>query len=200
MKIYGYVGSDIETYATENGFAFGKIFTDIAYSNYYYAPVLWAVEKGITTGLSETLFGPEQSCTRAEVVTFLWRAMGSPEPSTTKNPFVDVNSNEYYYKAVLWALENSVTSGTDATHFAPDATITRAEIVTLLHRAKGTPDFNNATNPFGDVTNSDYYYDAVLWAVENNITTGLNSSEFGPRQSCTRGQVVTFLYRISEAK
>ena len=168
-------------------------FSDVSESQYYYNPVLWAVENNITTGLNATTFAPEQSCTRGQVVTFLWRAMGCPEPTTTQNPFVDVPVNEYYTKAVLWALENGITSGYDETHFAPDVTVTRSQFVTFLYRAEGKPSYKVA-NPFNDVK-KEYYYDAILWAYENGVTTGLNETTFGTEEACTRGQVVTFLYR-----
>ena len=203
LTIYGYAGSYAQTYAQENEIPFVELkkedkpqenpFNDVPSGEYYYNPVLWAVEKGITSGLSQNQFAPEQACTRGQVVTFLWRAMGKPEPKTTQNPFVDVPANEYYTKAVLWALENGITSGTDATHFAPEATVTRSQFVTFLHRAEGKPTYKT-NNPFADVK-KDYYYDAILWAYEKGITTGLNATTFGTEQSCTRGQVVTFLYR-----
>ena len=213
VVIYGYTDSYAQTYAQENDIPFVELkkeenpeekpddtqkpqenpFNDVSKEEYYYTPVLWALEKGITAGLKENQFAPEQACTRGQVVTFLWRAMGEPEPKTTKNPFVDVSANEYYTKAVLWALENGITSGTDSTHFAPDTTVTRSQFVTFLHRAEGKPSYNTS-NPFKDVQ-KDYYYDAILWAYEKGITTGLNATTFGTEQSCTRGQVVTFLYR-----
>ena len=119
--------------------------------------------------------------------------MGSPEPTTTTDPFVDVPEYEYYYKAVLWALENGITAGINETQFAPDQTVTRGQFVTFLHRDENKPSYS-VNNPFSDVPNA-YYYDAVLWAYENGVTAGINATEFAPEQSCTRGQVVTFLYR-----
>ena len=163
-------------------------------ADYFYTPVLWAVENGITNGIDETRFAPNQSCTRAQVVTFLWRAMGSPEPTSTDCPFEDVAEGKYYYKAVLWAVENGITTGKSATRFAPKDTITRAEFVTFLWRAQGKPG-HSTSNPFWDVPSGSYYYDAVLWAVENGITTGKTTEKFAPKDPCTRGQVVTFLYR-----
>ena len=174
-------------------------FIDVDTNMYYHKPVYWAFENGITTGWTENTFAPENSCTRGQVVTFLWRAMGEPEPKTTENPFTDVKSDAYYYKAVLWALENNITKGFDETHFAPDETVTRGQFVTFLHRTEETPSYNTE-NPFKDVEKDIYYYDAVLWAFENEITTGLNQDEFGPNHSCTRGQVVTFLYRALDVK
>ncbi len=169
-------------------------FTDVKKSDFFYTPVQWAVSEGITTGTSSTTFGPSESCTRAQAVTFLWRAAGSPAPKTSKNPFVDVKKNDYYYKAVLWAVENGITKGTSATAFSPDESCTRGQIVTFLWRAQGGKKVS-ASNPFKDVKKSDYYYDAVLWAVKNNVTTGTSATAFSPNDTCTRGQIVTFLYR-----
>lgn len=171
-------------------------FTDLKQSEYYYDPVLWAVHHNpqITNGMSTGKFAPSASCTRAQVVTFLWRAMGCPEPEASACPFADVASSQYYYKAVLWAAENGITTGATATTFAPNMTVTRAQFVTFLWRAVGKPAANGA-NPFKDVSSSQYYYDAVLWAVQNGITTGVTATTFVPNSPCTRGQVVTFLYR-----
>ncbi|MBR7033968.1 MAG: leucine-rich repeat protein [Clostridia bacterium] len=170
-------------------------FTDVKPGAYYADAVAWAVAKGVTTGTSATTFSPNDGCTRGQVVAFLWRAAGSPEPKGTGNPFSDVKSNAYYYKAVLWAVENEVTSGTDATHFSPNSVCTRGQIVTFLWRANGKPSPAKTSNPFMDVKASDYYYDAVLWAVEKDITLGTDATHFSPSSTCTRGQVVAFLYR-----
>ncbi|MGN0249983.1 MAG: S-layer homology domain-containing protein, partial [Oliverpabstia sp.] len=170
-------------------------FEDVAKDSYYYDAVLWAVKNDITSGKDETHFAPNDDCTRAQVVTFLWRAMDEPEPKTTENPFVDVKEDKYYYKAVLWAAENGITSGIDETHFAPNDTVTRGQFVTFLHRNEGEPKPNITENPFVDVNESKYYYDAVLWAYENEITKGTDETHFKPESGCTRGQVVTFLYR-----
>lgn len=170
-------------------------FVDVASGTFYYNPVLWALDNKITSGVDETHFGPDKVCTRGQVVTFLWRAAGSPEPTTTKNPFVDVSSADYYYKPVLWAVENKITSGVNSTHFGPNDSCTRGQVVTFLCRSQGNPVITITKNPFVDVSNTDYYYNPVLWAVENGITAGVNETHFGPNQSCTRGQVVTFLYR-----
>ena len=169
-------------------------FIDVPENQYYYEPVLWAVDKGITSGLKPNQFAPEESCTRGQVVTFLWRAHGCPEPTTTTHNFTDLKANEYYYKAVLWAVEKGITSGMTKTTFAPDVTVTRGQFVTFLHRAEGKPAYT-ASNPFTDLKTGEYYYDAVLWAVENGVTSGLKPTLFGPEEPCTRGQVVTFLYR-----
>ncbi|MBR4132891.1 MAG: S-layer homology domain-containing protein, partial [Oscillospiraceae bacterium] len=164
-------------------------------SQYYFDPVYWAVDKGITTGTSATKFSPESGCTRAQVVTFLWRAAGQPEPTSANNPFEDVPADQYYYKAVLWAVEKGITTGTSATTFRPDRTCTRAQIVTFLWRYAGQPEPTTTVNPFEDVPATEYYYKAVLWAVENGITTGTSPTTFRPDQTCTRAQIVTFLYR-----
>lgn len=168
-------------------------FTDVAAGTYYYDAVLWAVENGITTGASASAFAPDKACTRAEIVTFLWRAVGSPEPAGSVNPFTDVAADAYYYKAVLWAVENGITTGTSASAFSPTDTCTRAQAVTFLCRAVGQA--VSASNPFTDVAADAYYYSAVLWAVENSITTGTSASAFSPEKICTRAEIVTFLYR-----
>ena len=169
-------------------------FVDVDKDAYYYDAVLWAVENGITAGKDATHFQPDATVTRNQVVTFLWRAKGCPEPKSTSHNFTDLKENEYYYKAVLWAVENGITSGMTKTTFAPDATVTRGQFVTFLHRAEGKPAYT-VSNPFTDLKTGEYYYDAVLWAVENKVTSGLKPTLFGPEEPCTRGQVVTFLYR-----
>ena len=170
-------------------------FTDVKDKDYFYSPVLWALKSEITTGTSATTFGPEKTCTRAQVVTFLWRAAGSPEPTTTENPFSDVRSKDYFYKAVLWAVENNITQGTGKGKFSPDNGCTRGQVATFLWRTQGNPVPTTSENPFSDVEEGSYYYNAVLWAVENNITQGTGKGKFSPDNSCTRGQIVTFLYR-----
>ena len=170
-------------------------FKDVKPGAYYADAVAWAVAKGVTTGTSATTFSPDEGCTRGQVVTFLWRAAGSPEPVGAKNPFRDVKSDAYYYKAVLWAVENGITSGTSATTFSPEDVCTRGQIVTFLWRANGKPSPSKTGNPFKDVKSGDYFYDAVLWAVEKGITLGTDATHFSPSDTCTRGQVVTFLYR-----
>ena len=172
-------------------------FIDVKSSDYFFEPVLWASYKGVTSGITEERFGPGESCTRGQVVTFLWRAAGQPEPKSDNNPFQDVKKSAFYYKAVLWAVENGITSGTSATSFSPNSPCTRGQVVTFLHRAAGQPEPENGTNSFSDVKSSGFYYDAVLWAVENGITTGTGNGKFSPSQTCTRGQVVTFLYRAN---
>ena len=173
--------------------AAGNPFTDVKASQYYYDAVLWAVEKGVTNGTDATHFSPDAQCTRAQVVTFLWRALGQPECSGS-NPFRDVKAGQYYYDAVLWAVREGVTNGTSATTFGPDEVVTRAQFVTFLWRALGKPAFSKKTG-FTDVKANQYYYDAVLWAAEAGVTNGTDANHFSPDQSCLRGQTVTFLYR-----
>ncbi|MGN0267255.1 MAG: S-layer homology domain-containing protein, partial [Lachnospiraceae bacterium] len=170
-------------------------FVDVSEEDYYYDAVLWAVHNGITVGKDETHFEPKANCTRAQVVTFLWRTMGEPEPETTENPFVDVAADAYYHDAVLWAYENGITVGIDSTHFAPGDTVTRCQFVAFLHRNEGEPEPKTTENPFVDVSESKYYYNAVLWAYENGITVGKDETHFAPDKTCTRAEVVTFLYR-----
>ena len=169
-------------------------FTDVSSGEYYYDPVLWAVENSITTGMTETTFVPDGTCTRAQIVTFLWRAKGCPEPISSDNPFTDVAYTDYYYKAVLWAMEKGITMGTSESTFSPEDGCTRSQVATFLWRAENQPT-SGGENIFSDLTSGAYYYDAVLWAVENGITNGFPDGTFGPEQTCTRGQIVTFLYR-----
>ena len=169
-------------------------FVDVKEGAYYYDAVLWAVEQKITSGTSATTFSPDASCTRAQMVTFLWRAAGSPKVENGKNPFTDVKADAYYYDAVLWAVEKGVTSGTSATTFSPDATVTRGQTVTFLYRNAGSPEVSG-TMPFTDVEADAYYAKAVQWAVQQKITTGTSETTFSPMSDCTRGQIVTFLYR-----
>lgn len=172
-------------------------FADVATDAYYYDAVKWAVNKGITNGVSETLFGPDQACTRAQIVTFLWRAAGSPEPKSGSS-FADVAADAYYAKAVAWAVENGITKGTSETTFHPDETCTRAQGVTFLYRALGK--LAAAQAGFTDVAADSYYADAVNWAAENGVTNGISETLFGPDGSCTRAQIVTFLYRAYQGK
>lgn len=172
-------------------------FADVETDAYYYDAVKWAVNKGITNGVSETLFGPDQACTRAQIVTFLWRAAGSPEPKSGSS-FADVAADAYYAKAVAWAVENGITKGTSETTFHPDETCTRAQGVTFLYRALGK--LAAAQAGFTDVAADSYYADAVNWAAENGVTKGISETLFGPDGSCTRAQIVTFLYRAYQGK
>ena len=168
-------------------------FTDIPAGAYYEDAVVWAVGRNITTGMSAAAFDPNGSCTRAQIVTFLWRAPGSPEPKTMKG-FDDVASNAYYAKAVAWAVENGITEGTSDTTFSPDATCSRAQIVTFLWRANGSP-AASGNSAFTDVASDAYYAAAVIWAEKNDITGGIGGGRFGSNNNCTRAQIVTFLYR-----
>ena len=179
---------------TQNGGTAQNPFVDVKEGAYYYDAVLWAVEQKITSGTSATTFSPDASCTRAQMVTFLWRAAGSPKVENGKNPFTDVQADAYYYDAVLWAVEKGVTSGTFATTFSPDATVTRGQTVTFLYRNAGSPEVSG-TMPFTDVEADAYYAKAVQWAVQQKITTGTSETTFSPMSDCTRGQIVTFLYR-----
>ena len=169
-------------------------FTDVADDAYYADSVAWAVANNVTSGVSATSFAPNASCTRGQMVTFLWRAAGSPEPKSTTTAFTDVKSGAYYEKAVAWAVENNVTTGTSATTFSPDATVTRGQSVTFLWRANASPAAASASS-FTDVAASAYYASAVNWAVENNVTNGTSTTTFSPNADCTRAQIVTFLYR-----
>lgn len=175
-------------------------FIDVKTTDYFYNSVKWAVGKNITNGTSSTTFSPYKSCTRAEIVTFLWRAAGSPEPTTTRNPFRDVNAvtHSSYYKAILWASQKGITSGTSTTAFSPDQVCTRAQIVTFLYRYAGQPS-GYYSNPFKDVgaTSEASYYKAILWAVGKGITSGTSATTFSPYASCNRAEAVTFLYRYT---
>ena len=173
-------------------------FVDVAAGKFYYDPVLWAISQDpvITTGVTKTTFVPDRICTRAHVVTFLWRANGCPNPSNLTSSFKDVDdTSKYYYKAVLWANEQGITTGYSDGTFRPDDECTRGQVVTFLWRAKGSPAPTGVTNPFSDVPTGKYYTNAVLWALKNNITKGRTVTTFGPDDACTRGHVVTFLYR-----
>lgn len=189
-------GSKVSVDASFSKIAAAVSFRDVNQSDYYYDAVQWAVEKGITEGTSATTFSPDASCTRAQMVTFLYRAAGSPAPKSTVNPFTDVSANDYYYNAVLWAVENGITTGVSADRFAPGATVSRAQTVTFLYRANGSPAANGAS--FSDVAADEYYANAVAWAVRSGITTGTGNGKFSPSADCTRGQIVTFLYRSSK--
>ena len=172
-------------------------FSDVSTSAYYYEAVKWAQEKGITGGIGNGLFGPNQPCTRGQIVTFLWRAAGSPEPKSMSS-FSDVSADSYYAKAVAWAVENGITTGTGDGKFSPDATCTRAQSVTFLFRAIGK--LVDSKAEFSDVLTDSYYANAVAWAVENGVTNGIGDGLFGPNNSCTRAQIVTFLYRAYQGK
>lgn len=173
------------------------VFVDVATGSYYEDAVDWAVENGITKGTDDTHFSPDGICTRAQAVTFLWRAAGSPASKTSTMPFTDVPVGSYYYDAVLWAVENGITKGTSDTTFSPNMTCSRAQIVAFLWRSEKSPAAGTA-NPFADVKSDAYYADAVLWAVKENITKGTTSTTFSPNVDCTRAQIVTFLWRCKK--
>ena len=157
----------------------------------------WAVENGITKGTDDTHFSPDGICTRAQAVTFLWRAAGSPKPETRTMPFADIPAGSYYYDAVLWAVENDITKGTSDTTFSPNMTCSRAQIVTFLWRSEKSP-AAGTVNPFADVKSAAYYADAVLWATKEDITKGTTNTTFSPDADCTRAQIVTFLWRCKK--
>ena len=173
------------------------VFVDVATGSYYEDAVDWAVENGITQGTDDTHFSPDGICTRAQAVTFLWRAAGSPASKTSAMPFTDVPVGSYYYDAVLWAVENGITKGTSETRFSPDDTCTRAQIVAFLWRSEKSP-AAGSRNPFADVKSTAYYADAVLWAVKEDITKGSTNTTFSPDADCTRAQIVTFLWRCKK--
>ena len=178
--------------------AAGHAFTDVPSGSYYADAVAWAVENGITGGISADTFAPNAACTRAQAVTFLWRAAGSPEPQSAETAFTDVKPGSYYEKAVAWAVENGITVGTSATTFSPDATCTRAQGVTFLFRAaKASADGAPA---FRDVAADAYYAAAVKWATDNSVTNGIGGGLFGSDNDCTRAQIVTFLWRLYAGK
>ena len=169
-------------------------FTDVLESDWFYEPVLWAVENKVTGGKTETTFAPNEGCTRAQVVTFLWAANGKPEP-TTENPFTDVSNDAWYLKPVLWAVEQGITTGVTATEFGPDQTCTRAQIATFLWAANGKPAVSGKSE-FIDVADGDWYAAPIIWAKENDITGGIGEGKFGPNETCTRAQVVTFMKKV----
>lgn len=175
-----------------------NFFTDVHAEDYYYDAVLWAAQKGITGGMSDTLFAPNAACTRAQIVTFLWRAAGSPEPKQLST-FGDVPADAYYAKAVAWAVENGITEGTSDTTFAPGTICTRAQGAALLYRAAGSPAVSGSA-AFTDVPADAYYADAAAWAEQKGITDGIGNGLFGPHNNCTRAQIVTFLYRLYGSK
>lgn len=169
-------------------------FVDVKKKDYFFDSVLWAVDQGITVGIDETHFGPDDTCTRAQVVTFLWRAKGCPEPQGEAWTFWDVPQNSYYYKAVLWATEQGITAGTGPGMFDPEMACTREQVVSFLYRAAGCPQTSGA-NPFSDVKPGDYFCDSVLWASQQGITAGVDGGRFGTGTVCIRAQIVSFLYR-----
>ena len=173
-------------------------FLDVAPDKYYSEPIDWAAEREIAAGTSSNIFSPDEACTRAQAVTFLWRAAGKPAPQTTINPFVDVPDGQFYTEAVLWAVENGITAGTSANRFSPSLTCTRGQIVTFLHRAVGSPDAGG--DGFADVPADSYYALPVRWAVSNDITNGVGEDRFAPGKPCTRAQTATFLFRAKNIR
>ena len=179
-----------------NGNPQAGVFVDVAEGSYYEEAIDWAVEKGITNGVSSNMFAPNDPCTRAQIVTFLWRAAGSPAPKSISS-FTDVPADAFYAKAVAWAVENGITSGTGESKFSPNATCTRAQAVTFLYRASGSPAVSGSAE-FSDVSTTAFYADAVAWAAKKGITTGIGGGLFGADNDCTRGQIVTFLWRCKK--
>lgn len=190
LMILATIGSVITTPAAP------KAFTDVQNkSKYYYKPVYWAVGENVTSGTSATTFSPEAPCTRAQIVTFLWKAAGAPDEGNA-DKFSDVSATAFYAKAVGWAVKHEITGGTSNTTFSPGAPCTRAQAVTFLWKANGSAEVSDAI-AFTDVGESSWYRAAVAWAVRNNITGGVSSTSFAPSRTCTRGQIVTFLYKAS---
>lgn len=184
------------SFMPENVQAAGNPFIDVRSSQYYYYSVLWAVQDGVTTGKTPTSFAPDDSCLRSQVVTFLHRYADKPDVSGVENVFEDISTKDYFYNAVLWAVEKDITEGMDETHFGPDDVCTRAQAVTFLWRFCGTPEPKSAKSPFTDISEEEYYYQAVLWAQEKGITTGKTNTTFAPDELVTRSQFVTFLWRL----
>ena len=165
---------------------------------FYYDAMLWAVENGVTTGVTATEFMPKADATRAQFVTFLWRMAGEPEPTITEHSFTDVKEGAFYYKAMLWAVEKGITKGVTKTTFQPYAPVNRGQVVTFLWRYAGEPEATTTEHNFTDVKEGTFYYKAMLWAVENDITNGVTKTTFQPLVTANRGQVVTFLYRYNQ--
>ena len=170
-------------------------FSDVSVLRYYADAVNWAVNKGITSGTGPRVFSPDDGCTRGQVVTFLWRSAGQPKPNVTFNPFDDVVKGDYYYNAVLWAVEKGITAGTTKTTFSPNEICTRGQTAAFIWRATGKPTPVGSANPFKDVGSGEYFYPAVMWAAENGVAAGTGKTTFSPGDTCTRAEVVTFLYR-----
>ena len=186
-------GNEFLTNLMDNSGVMG--FTDVASSDWFYKPVMWAVKHDVTGGIGNGKFGPQALCTRAQVVTFLWAANGKPDPQTAENPFADVADDAWYANAVLWAVENGITGGTSETTFSPDNICNRAEVVTFLYAAEGKPAVSGGAE-FADVADDAWYANAVAWAAANDVTGGVAAGQFGPVQNCDRSQVVTFLYKV----
>ena len=170
-------------------------FGDVPETAYYAESVAWALNNGVAAGTSADSFSPDEACSRAQLMTFLWRAEGCPEPVSQDCPFTDVPADAYYTKAVLWAVEQGITSGTTDTTFSPKQVCTRAQVVSFLWRAEGSPAPASGGLPFADLVSGAYYYKAVKWAAQQGIVSGVSETSFAPNQACTRGQAVTLLYR-----
>lgn len=192
-------GSDSATESApkDEGNSTDNIFTDIKESDYFYNAVIWAARRGISTGVSDRLFAPYDKCDRAQAATFIWRFSNSPKTGLISNPFNDINSDEYYYNAVLWGCDKNIINGVTSTEFSPSEPVTRAQFVTLLWRLNGCPnlDKSNEHNMFDDVSPNDYFYEPTYWAAEQGITNGTADGIFSPNDVCTRAQIITFLYR-----
>ena len=199
FTVCGYPGTAAETYATENGFRFvaADRFVDVTGENYFFRPVMWAISQNpeITSGVDDTHFGPNNDCTREQIVTFLWAANGKPEPAGTETAFSDVASDAWYYKPVMWAVENGYTSGMSDGSFGVGQPCTRAQAMTFLWAAKGKPAPSSMESTFSDVSSGDWFCKAILWAAENGITKGIGNGLFGVNDTCTRAQIITFLYK-----
>ena len=193
-ELKGVIGEQYK--APQGRVSYTEPFTDVT-AGVYHDAIMWAYKSKITTGVTDTTFVPKDSCTRAQIVTFLYRAAGSPEVAeNVTNPFTDVSKDSVYYNAIMWAVEKKITTGVTDTTFEPNSPCTRAQIVTFLYRAAGSPELaKDAANPFSDVSDSSVYYNAILWAVEKKITTGVTGTTFVPNDTCTRAQAVTFLFR-----
>lgn len=187
------INSQEQNQPSDNGFS------DIKESDYFYNAVIWAAKRGISTGVSDRLFAPYDKCDRAQAATFIWRLEGEPKANSSSNPFNDINSDEYYYNAVLWGCDNNIINGVTKTEFSPFNPVTRAQFVTLLWRLNGCPnlDKSNEHNMFDDVSPNDYFYEPTYWAAEQGITNGTADGIFSPNDVCTRAQIITFLYRYN---
>ena len=188
-----YTGTVEITVGTSASASDFRLFSDVSPTDYYYEPIRWAVNRGIAEGVSQTRFGVNEPGSRGQIVTYLWRAAGSPAPRSTGNPFVDVLPGSQYYQAVLWAFEHGITSGTGANTFSPEMTVSRAQAMTYLHRSAGSVDASYGVS-FTDVSPNAYYAPAIRWALSQGITSGTSPTTFSPDAPCTRAQIVTFLY------
>lgn len=170
-------------------------FKDVFTSDYYYEPIVWAVANDIVKGTKPDVFDPDSGCTRGQAITFIWRAAGCPRPKAVTSPFLDVKESDYSFEAIMWAVENGIGSEIGEGIFAENASCARAQFLTFLHRSVGAPAPTKREHDFVDINERDFYYDAVMWALEKGITGGIGEGAFGPYTICTRGQVITFLYR-----